>query len=75
MWGSTERLFVGLFTLIVQCLHIYGNEFDLTVEIGAGREDCFFEKVTKPMEIDVEYQVMMIHRVAGRIMDHLPIGL
>ena len=33
------------------------TERELTFEIGAGKEECFFENVEKGNIIDIEYQV------------------
>jgi emp24/gp25L/p24 family/GOLD len=42
-------------------LNIDGEvERELTFEIGAGREECFFESVKKGNIIDIEYQVIPV---------------
>ncbi|XP_060068185.1 transmembrane emp24 domain-containing protein 1-like [Ylistrum balloti] len=33
-------------------------EIDLTVEINAGAQDCFYQNVKKPVGIEIEYQVI-----------------
>lgn len=35
------------------------TERELTFEIGAGKEECFFENVEQGNIIDIEYQVMI----------------
>ena len=34
------------------------SEREMTVEVGAGKEECFFESVRKGETIDVDYQVV-----------------
>ncbi|XP_033751212.1 transmembrane emp24 domain-containing protein 1-like [Pecten maximus] len=37
---------------------VAGFETDLTVEINAGAQDCFYQHVKKPVGIEIEYQVI-----------------
>ncbi|XP_045176412.2 transmembrane emp24 domain-containing protein 5-like [Mercenaria mercenaria] len=36
----------------------YAFEQDLTVKVGAGKMECFFQPVKKPLGVEVEYQVI-----------------
>ena len=63
------RIFViGILSSLLLCSSVAGmrgslgsiggeTERELTFEIGAGKEECFFEHVEKGNIIDIEYQV------------------
>ena len=39
------------------CASCFGFEADLTVDIGAGKMECFFQPISKPNGVELEYQV------------------
>ena len=48
------RSFLALLGLFV---HTFAFELDLTVEVAAGKMECFFQQVKTPGSVEVEYQV------------------
>lgn len=43
-------------TALLICCHAFEQE--LTVEVGAGKMECFFQPVKNPCEVEIEYQVI-----------------
>lgn len=53
-----------LFLLLTGLLaNAFAFEQDLTVEVGAGKMECFFQPIKKPTGVEVEYQVILPHPV------------
>lgn len=51
-----------LFLLLTGLLaNAFAFEQDLTVEVGAGKMECFFQPIKKPTGVEVEYQVILPH--------------
>ena len=46
--------FIVLFSVLVTSFAI---ELDLTVDVAAGKMDCFYQKIKKDTELEIEYQV------------------
>ncbi|KAL3841382.1 hypothetical protein ACJMK2_019536 [Sinanodonta woodiana] len=44
--------------LLFFVLHISALETDLTVDVGAGRQECFYQPFKSETELEVEYQVI-----------------
>ena len=40
-------------------LAVVALETDLTVDVGAGKMECFFQKIKKATGLEVEYQVVL----------------
>ena len=49
--------FIVLFSVLVTSFAI---ELDLTVDVAAGKMDCFYQKIKKDTELEIEYQVAQI---------------
>ena len=54
LFTSKEMLLLYLTCLVASAIAF---EQDLTVEVGAGKMECFFQNVKKAMDVEVEYQV------------------
>ena len=58
-----------LFTLTMQYLTVFCATFltafafetDLTVDVGPGKMECFFQTFKKPTGLEIEYQVAKSH--------------
>jgi hypothetical protein len=48
-----------LFSLMID---VETLEIDLTVDVKAGYEECFFEDIKKPTSFEIEYQVGHLYR-------------
>lgn len=60
MAGSRGLLGLGLLLAVSMGRRVSAipSEREMTVEVGAGKEECFFEAVRKNEIIDVDYQVV-----------------
>ena len=56
--GLLKCFFVGCIFLTIMIDTCFNMETDLTVEVNAGSEHCFYQYIKKPTTIEVEYQVM-----------------
>ncbi|XP_052801550.1 LOW QUALITY PROTEIN: transmembrane emp24 domain-containing protein 1-like [Mya arenaria] len=50
--------FKSVCVLLGMLIHTFAFEFDLTVEVGAGKMECFFQEIKTPGGVEVEYQVI-----------------
>ena len=52
----------NVFLLAVLCVQLsYGRDSTLTYKVPAGSRECFFEDISAEGEIDLEYQVLILH--------------
>ncbi|OWF50717.1 transmembrane emp24 domain-containing protein 1-like [Mizuhopecten yessoensis] len=53
-----ENFIYVLYPLVFLVALVSPFEIDLTVEVNAGTQDCFYQTVKKPVGIEIEYQVI-----------------
>ena len=56
--------FIVLYSIFLTAVAL---ELDLTVDVGAGKMECFFQKIKKATELEVEYQVSCLSGLRKQI--------